>query len=149
VVRGIGSGEFAWRERAAAYDAHIDRLREKSMEKIIQQQAEEQASQLDNMRGRYNELMTLAYERAVEWLQEAQRSDLLAQDVLAIIRLHMDYVKAFGAEAEPRDEDYWTEEDGAATADIIREIDELEDSEEDSGGGPKSDDSEEGSEEPA
>jgi len=66
VVRGIGSGEFAWRERAATYDAHIDRLREKSMEKIIQQQAEEQARQLDNMRGRYNELMTLPYERAVE-----------------------------------------------------------------------------------
>ena len=66
MVRGIGSGEFAWRERAAAYDAHIDRLREKSMEKIIQQQAEEQARQLDNMRGHYNELMTLPYERAVE-----------------------------------------------------------------------------------
>src|SRR5215204_7808605 len=44
------SSQFAWRERAAAYDAHIDRLREKSMEKVIQQEAEEQAGQAERMR---------------------------------------------------------------------------------------------------
>ncbi len=37
------SRQFAWRERAAAYDAHIDRLREKSIENAVQQEAEEQA----------------------------------------------------------------------------------------------------------
>src|SRR5215210_2591345 len=41
------SSQFAWRERAAAYDAHIDRLREKSMERVIQQEAEEQARQVE------------------------------------------------------------------------------------------------------
>ena len=34
--------------------------------------------------------MTLGYERAVEWLEDAQRSDLRAQDVIQIIRLYMD-----------------------------------------------------------
>ena len=66
---------------------------------------------------------TLSYERAVEWLENAQPSDLRAQDVLAIMRLHMDYVKAFGVEEETSNEDDWTEEDDAAIADIIKEID--------------------------
>jgi hypothetical protein len=67
--------------------------------------------------------MTLGYERVVEWLEEAQRSDLRAQDVLAIIRLHMDDQKAFGVEPELRDEDDWTEEDEAEVEWIIKEVD--------------------------
>jgi hypothetical protein len=42
----------------------------------------------------------------------------------------MDYLKAFGVEQEPRNEDDWTEEDDAAIADIIEEIVELENSDE-------------------
>src|ERR671915_2382137 len=61
--------EFAWRERAAAYDAHIDRLREKSIEKVIQQEAEEQARQMERVRNRFNELMTIAYDRAFDFLE--------------------------------------------------------------------------------
>src|SRR5215216_4219648 len=63
------SREFAWRERASAYDAHIDRLREKSMEEVIQREAEEQARQVERMRGRFNELMTIAYCETMEYLE--------------------------------------------------------------------------------
>ena len=42
--------------------------------------------------------------------------------MLAIVRVHMDYVKAFGVEPETRDEDDWTAEDEAEIADIIRGI---------------------------
>jgi len=134
------SSSFAWRERAAAYDDHLASVRREAYERAVEEEAARQAREVEKARGRTNELMTLSYERAVEWLENAQPSDLRAQDVLAIMRLHMDYVKAFGVEQEPRDEDDWTEEDDAAIANIIKEIDEMEDTEED----PGEDESEEG-----
>ena len=134
------SNAFAWRERAAAYDDHLASVRREAYERAVEEEAARQALEVEKARGRTNELMTLSYERAVEWLENAQRSDLRAQDVLAIMRLHMDYLKAFGMEQEPKDEDDWTEEDDAAIADIIKEIDEMEDTEED----PGEDESEEG-----
>src|SRR5829696_4415470 len=134
------SSTFAWRERAAAYDDHLASVRREAYERAVEEEAARQALEVERARGRTNELMTLGYERAVEWLENAQPSDLRAQDVLAIMRLHMDYVKAFGVEQEPKDEDDWTEEDDAAIADIIKEIDEMEDTEED----PGEDESEEG-----
>jgi hypothetical protein len=85
------SREFAWRERAAAYDAHIDRLREKSMEKVIQQEAEEQARQLERMRGRFNELMTITYEKVIEYLEsEDFVQQMRPQDVINIMKLHFE-----------------------------------------------------------
>jgi hypothetical protein len=120
--------EYAWPERARTHDHHLELIRRRGMEKAIEEEAEKQAREVEKTRYRYNELMTLGYERAVEWLEDAQPSDLRGQDVLKIIGLHMDAVKAFGVD-EPRAEDDWTEEDEAAIADIIKEIDELEDTE--------------------
>src|SRR5829696_4873854 len=94
------SSQFAWRERAAAYDDHLASLRRD------------------------------AYERAMEWLENAQPSDLRFQDVVHIIRLHMDYLKAFPVQPEPRNEDDWTEEDDADLERIIREIEARRDLEE-------------------
>jgi hypothetical protein len=88
--------------------------------------------------------MTLGYERAVEWLEETQRSDLRAQDVLAIIQLHMDDQKAFGVKPEPRDEDDWTEEDEAEVEWIIKEVDA--EAEEQSEAGSDEDDTDESDE---
>jgi hypothetical protein len=120
------SNTFAWRERAAAYDDHLASVRREAYERAVEEEAARQAREAETARGRYNELMTLGYERAMEWLEDAQRTDLRAQDVLAIIRLHMDDQKIFGVEFEPRNEGDWTEEDEAAVADIVREVDELE-----------------------
>ena len=47
--------------------------------------------------------------------------------MIQIIRLHMDYLKAFAVEPEPRDEDDWTEEDEADMERIVKEIDALTD----------------------
>jgi hypothetical protein len=52
--------------------------------------------------------------------------------VIQIMRLHMDAVKAFGAQ-EPGTEAEWTEEDEAEVADIIKEVNELEDPEDPDG----------------
>ena len=65
----------------------------------------------------------MAYDRAIEWLENAQPSDLRAQDVMQIIRLYMDAVKTFSVEP-PKAEDDWTEEDEARMEDILNEIDE-------------------------
>src|SRR5918998_6902344 len=72
------SSAFAWRERAAAYDDHLASVRRGAYERAVEEEAARQALEVEKARGRYNELMTLGYERAVEWLEEAQRSDLRA-----------------------------------------------------------------------
>ena len=121
------SSTFAWRERAAAYDEHLASVRRDAYERAIEEEAARQAREVERARGRTNELLTLTYERAAEWLETAQPSDLRAQDVIKIIGLHMDYVKAFDVDREPGSEDDWTEEDEAEIADIIKEVDELRD----------------------
>ena len=126
------SNAFAWRERAAAYDDHLASVRREAYERAVQEEAARQALEVEMARGRYNELMTLGYERAVEWLENAQPSDLRAQDVIQIIRLYMDAEKAFGVQ-EPSTEAEWTEEDEAEVADIIKEVNELEDPEDPDG----------------
>ncbi len=103
------SNTFAWRERATAYDDHLARLRREAYERVIEEEAERQAREVEKTRGRMNELMTLSYERAIEWLENAQTSDLRAQDVIRIIGLHVDYVKAFEVDRESAAEDDWEE----------------------------------------
>src|ERR687889_1352184 len=88
------SSSFAWRERAAAYDDHLASVRREAYERAVEEEAARQAREVEQARGRYNELMTLGYERGIEWLEDAQPSDLRAQDVIQIIRLYMDAEKA-------------------------------------------------------
>jgi acyl carrier protein len=141
------SSSFAWRQRAAAYDDHLASVRRDAYERAVEEEAEKQAREVEQARGRYNELMTLGYECAVEWLENAQASDLRAQDVLAIIRLYMDAEKAFGVK-EPSTEAEWTEEDERDVADIVKEIDALTDLERlEEGGGPEEGSGEDQSEE--
>jgi hypothetical protein len=117
-----GSSTFAWRERAAAYDDHLVSVRREVYERVIEEEAERQAREIEKTRYRYNELMTGAYVQAAEWLENAQPSDLRSQDVLQISRLHMDAVKSFDVDRESKDEDDWTEEDEARIEEIVREI---------------------------
>jgi hypothetical protein len=83
------SNTFAWRERAAAYDDHLASLRREAHEQVIKEEAARHARDIERARGRYNELMTRGYERAAQWLEDTQTSDLRSQDVLQIIRLHI------------------------------------------------------------
>jgi hypothetical protein len=119
------SNTFAWRERAAAYDDHLASLRRDAYERAVEEEVAQQAREVEKVRGRYNELMTLAYVQAAEWLENAQPSDLRAQDVMRIIGLHLDYVKAFHVDRESTGEDDWTEEDEAAGERIVKEVDAL------------------------
>ena len=120
------SNTFAWRERASAYDDHVASVRREAYERAIEEETARQAREVEKMRGRYNELMTMAYHRAMECLEDEDwvRSNLRSQDVIRIIGLHLDAVKTFGVE-EPIVEDDWTEEDEAQMADLVKTIDAL------------------------
>jgi hypothetical protein len=119
------SGRFAWRERAAAYDGHLASVRREAYERAVEEEAARQAREVEKVRGRYNELMTVAYVQAAEWLENAQSSDFRAQDVMRIIGLHLDYLKAFEVDRESTDDDDWTEEDEARMDEIVKEVDAL------------------------
>jgi hypothetical protein len=54
------------------------------LKRAVEEEAARQALEVERARGRTSELLTPSYERAVGWLEEAQRTDLRAQDVLAI-----------------------------------------------------------------
>jgi hypothetical protein len=118
------SSAFAWRERAAAYDAHLDGIRERSIEKAIEAEAERQAREAERTRYRYNELMTMAYVQAMECLEDDDwvSRNLRSSDVLNITRLYMDAVKAFKVDRESKVEDDW-EEDDAEFDEIVKEVD--------------------------
>jgi len=121
------SRHFAWRERAAAYDAHIDRLREKSMEKVIQQEAEEQARQLERMRGRFNELMTIAYCEAMDYLESGDfLSRMRPQDALSVMKLHFEVAQKMGdTNTQSTDSQVdWSEDEQRELDAIIGEIEE-------------------------
>jgi hypothetical protein len=66
------SNSFAWRERATAYDDHLASVRREAYEQAVEEEAARQAREVEMARGRYNELMTLGYERAAAWLEDAQ-----------------------------------------------------------------------------
>src|SRR5215213_2201822 len=116
------SSQFAWRERATAYDDHLTSLRREAYERAIEEEAARQAQEVEKARGRSNELLTLGYVRAMEWFEEMDASQMRMSDVIHVARLHMDYLKAFPVQPEPRHEDDWTEEDEAAGEQIIRDI---------------------------
>jgi hypothetical protein len=114
--------DFAWRERAAAYDDHLTSLRRDAYERAIEEEAGWQAREVEKARYRCNELLTLGYERAIAFLEDAQPSDLRFQDVSNVIRLHMDFVKSFSVEPQPSHDDDWTEEDDAELERIAKRV---------------------------
>jgi len=119
------SSDFAWRERAAAYDDHLASVRREAYERAVEEEAARQAREVEKVRGRYNELMTMTYVKAMEWLENAQPADLRAQDVIKIIGLHLDYLKAFEVDQESTPEGGWTEEDDAEFDEIVKKVDAL------------------------
>jgi hypothetical protein len=124
------SRDFAWAERANAYDAYLESLRQEAYERAIEEEAARQAREVEKARGRSNELLTLGYVRAVEWLEEMDASQMRMSDAIQVARLHMDYIKAFDVHPEPSHQDDWTEEDDADLERIVKEIEARRDSEE-------------------
>ncbi len=133
------SREFAWAERAAAYNDHLESVRRQAFERGIEEEAERQGVMAERTRNRFNELMTVGYEAAMRSLEEAvEEGGMRPAEAIQITRLHLEAVKAFGVTNEAKDDDAWTEEDDEEFAHIIKEAEEspegdsCEDSHEDS-----------------
>ena len=124
------SSQFAWRERAAAYDDHLASVRRVAYERGIEEEAERQGALAERNRNRFNELMTVGYEAAMRSLEEmVEEGGMRPAEAIQITRLHLEAVKAFGVTNEAKDEDTWTEEDDAGFADTIKEVEAKEDTE--------------------
>jgi hypothetical protein len=116
------SSQFAWRERAAAFDDNLSSVRREAYERVIEEEAERQAREVEKTRGRFNELMTVAYMQAMEAPEDEDWvcDNLRSSDVLNITRLHLDALKALEVDRDPRDIDDWDE---AALEEIVKEVD--------------------------
>jgi hypothetical protein len=93
------SNNFAWRERAAAYDDHMANKRREAYERGVEEEAERQGALAERTRGRMFELLTLSYDAAMSWFEDSEwtKDNLRSGDVLKIIALHLDAAEKFGA----------------------------------------------------
>ena len=119
------ASDYAWPERARAHDAYIERIREEGMEKAIREEAELQSRQVEQRRNRYNELMTLAYDRAIEWLEDSEwaKSNLRSGDVVKIVALHLESEVKLGQMQAQTAENDWEEEEDEGSSQIVAEVD--------------------------
>src|SRR5215216_2270439 len=92
------SSEFAWRERAAAYDDHMANKRREAYEMGVEEEAERQGALAERTRGRMFELLTLSYDAAMSWFEDPEwtKDNLRSGDVVRIIALHLDAAEKFG-----------------------------------------------------
>src|SRR5918992_4159234 len=89
--------EFAWSERARAHDHHIELIRERGMEKAIEEEAAKQARQAERVRGHFYELMAITYERAITHLEDDSFVEQLRPaDVVQILRVHLETIQKLG-----------------------------------------------------
>ena len=124
------SRDFAWAERAAAYDDHLEGVRRDAFERGIEKEAERQGALAERNRNRFNELMTVGYEAAMRNLEGmVEEGGMRPADAIQITRLHLEAVKAFGVPEDPKKDD-WTEEDDAEFADMVEEVEAEETAEE-------------------
>lgn len=94
------------------------------IEKVIQQEAEEQARQLEGMRGRFDELMTIACSEAIEYLESGDfLSRIPPQDVISILKVHLEVVERQGGFNPPHQDTEWTEDELAEIDHFLEEID--------------------------
>jgi hypothetical protein len=102
---------YAWKERARAYDAHIDQIRRNAMEKALEEEAAEQARQAERARYHLNELLTNYHAKTMDYLEQMDAADMRFSDAVAVTRLYIEYVDKFGTGDEAKTEDEWTEDD--------------------------------------
>jgi hypothetical protein len=93
------SSEFAWRERAAAYDHHLELIRLEGQEEAIREEAKFQTRQTEQLRNRMLELMTMGYDAAMQWFEDSEwsKENIRSGDVIRIVALHLEAAEKFGA----------------------------------------------------
>jgi hypothetical protein len=89
--------DYAWSDRARAHDHHLEVIRERGMEAAIEEEAKKQARQVERLHWRYQELMSVGYERAMEYLEgEEFVKHMRPSDVMNLIKLHFEGAQKLG-----------------------------------------------------
>jgi hypothetical protein len=102
---------YAWKERARAYDAHIEHIRQKGMEDAIYAEAKKQSRVQERMRGNLSEQLINYHQKVMDFLEEVDPSGMRFSDAVAVTRLYIEHIDKFGAGDEAKAEDTWTEDD--------------------------------------
>jgi len=119
---------FAWSERARAHDHHLEVIRETSMEEAIKEEAARQARQVEQVRFRFHEIMSVAYQRVMERLNDSEWSEagIRMSDIVKIAQLHLEGIEKLGERDAPSPEGDWEEsedEDDEIGRRIVEEVD--------------------------
>jgi hypothetical protein len=96
------------------------------MEKAIEEEAAKQARQVERVRGRFYELMTITYERAITYLEDDSFvGQLRPADVVQILKLHLETIQKLGGPASqaPDSGVDWSEDEQRELDRILDEID--------------------------
>src|SRR5215208_6556796 len=93
------SNDFAWRQRAAAYDDQRANKRREAYGRGVEEEAQRQGALAEGTRGRMFELLTLSYDAAMSWFEDPEwtKDNLRSGDVVRIMALHLDAAEKFGA----------------------------------------------------
>jgi hypothetical protein len=119
------SSEFAWRERAAAYDHHLELIRLEGQEEAIREEAKFQTRQSEALHNRMLEVMTTGYNAIMEWFEDPEwsKENLRSSDVVRLMALTVEAADKFGTppdkSGELQDRDWNESELTDAEADRI------------------------------
>jgi hypothetical protein len=138
------SSRFAWSDRARAHDHRLEVIREEGMEEAVREEAARQARQVEQIRGRFYELMAITYERAITYLEDDSFVEQLRPaDVVQILRVHLETIQKLGDPAS-----HAADSVVDLSEDELRELDRIVDEiESENAQEESSEDGEEGSEE--
>jgi hypothetical protein len=102
---------YAWKERARAYDNHLEHIRQKGMEDAIYAEAKKQSLVQERMRGNLSEQLINYHQKVMDFLEEVDPSGMRFSDAIAVTRLYIEHVDKFGSGDEAKERDEWTEDD--------------------------------------
>lgn len=116
--------DFAWEERARARDAHLDRVHLRGLESAIEDAAKDEYQAAQQVRGRTYELLTAAYQKALEHFENVEWNDFPTRDAVAIIKIHLEATKELAAQKENAQNplDDWNEEDDRELDAAVEEL---------------------------
>jgi len=96
------SGEFAWRERAAAHDEHLARIRREAHERAVEEEAKRHAWLVERHRYETMEELSALHVGVMGYLDNLDWSSIRTQDVVQILKLKLDAAMRFEESAQAR-----------------------------------------------
>src|SRR5215211_4966644 len=96
------SGEFAWRERAAAFDDHLACIRREARERAVEEEAKKHAALVERHRYEVMEELAILHDGVMEYLANLDWSSIRMQDVVQILKLKLDATMRFEESARAR-----------------------------------------------